>query len=71
MAQVFNPWTDPPKLTGDLASFEMSEGADDAAEASHEDHMTKALQVISQQAELIAKLMASIGTGNDNEQPPG
>jgi hypothetical protein len=38
MAQIFNPWVDPPStntLTGDLASFEINgmEGPDDSGEA--------------------------------------
>jgi hypothetical protein len=68
MAQVFNPWADSPStntLTGDLASFEINgeEGPDMESEHEapmHEDAMAQALQVISQQAELIAKLMATL-----------
>jgi hypothetical protein len=69
MAQVFNPWKDPPgtgTLTGDFASIEINdmEGPDEAAHdmpaSEHADAMAQALQVISQQAELIAKLMATL-----------
>lgn len=75
MAQVFNLWKDPPTtntLTGDLASFEINDqegpqepgdsAAEDATEMSgHGDAMSQALQVISQQAGLISKLMAMLG----------
>lgn len=75
MAQVFNPWKDPPTtdtLTGNLASFEINgqEGPPEPGDAPtedstesimHGDTMTQALQVISQQADLIAKLMAMLG----------
>lgn len=72
MAQVFNPWKDPPSsntLTGDLASFEINdsespdaEGAEPEDMAEHGNPMmAEALKVIGQQAELIAKLMASLG----------
>lgn len=73
MAQVFNPWESPPTtgtLTGDLASFEINgeegpgseqEDGMPEAEGGHQDAMAQALQVISQQADLIAKLMATLG----------
>ena len=70
MAQVFNPWANPPTdgtLSGDLASFEINDmdGPEDSAEQSdsleHGAMMTQALQVISQQAALIDKLMATLG----------
>jgi len=73
MAQVFNPWKTPPTegtLTGDLASFEINDmdGPEDATdpetpehESTDSDPMTAALKVIGQQADLIAKLMATLG----------
>ena len=72
MAQIFNPWEDPPStgaLTGDLASFEINgeeapgEALDHtSSESEPEDAMmAQALAVISQQAALISKLMASLG----------
>jgi hypothetical protein len=74
MAQIFNPWADPPStntLTGDLASFEINDMEEPGTESSDEtetempEHadamMQQALQVISQQAELINKLMKSLG----------
>ena len=84
MAQIFNPWADPPTtgtLTGDLASFEINgmdgpadsgEALEDSAPESESESetetpepedmmMQQALQVISQQAELISKLMKSLG----------
>ena len=75
MAQVFNPWKDPPStntLTGDLASFEINdeessggsyeEPSSEAEAPEAEDMMMQqALQVISTQADLIAKLMATLG----------
>ena len=70
MAQVFNPWANPPTdgtLSGDLASFEINDldGPEDSAEQSdnpeHGAMMAQALQVISQQAALIDKLMATLG----------
>jgi hypothetical protein len=72
MAQIFNPWADPPStntLTGDLASFEINDMEEPGTESSDEtetempepeDAMAQALQVIIQQAELIAKLMATL-----------
>jgi len=74
MAQVFNPWKTPPTdgtLTGDLASFEINgmDGPEDSTDPETPEHeskdsnpMTEALKVIGQQAELIAKLMATLGT---------
>lgn len=79
MAQVFNPWANPPTdspLTGDLASFEIndqespaepgdspseSDSSMESESAGHGDAMAQALQVISQQADLISKLMATLG----------
>ena len=73
MAQVFNPWANPPTdgtLSGDLASFEINDmdgpedSADSAEQSDSPEHgamMTQALQVISQQAALIDKLMATLG----------
>jgi hypothetical protein len=74
MAQIFNPWADPPStntLTGDLASFEINDMEEPGTESSDEtetempEHadamMAQALAVISQQAELINKLMKSLG----------
>lgn len=73
MAQVFNPWASPPStntLTGDLASFEindMPEPTDDSEADAQEDQLEtstvlqQAMQVISQQADLINKLMATLG----------
>jgi hypothetical protein len=74
MAQIFNPWADPPTtnaLTGDLASFEINDMEEPGTESSDETEtempepedamMQQALQVISQQAELINKLMKSLG----------
>jgi hypothetical protein len=74
MAQVFNPWKDPPgtgTLTGDLASFEINDEESPEAESmehesempggGHGDAMAQALAVISQQADLIAKLMKTLG----------
>ena len=73
MAQIFNPWKTPPTentLTGDLASFEINgmDGPEDAPgsedvphESNDSDPMTAALKVIGQQADLIAKLMATLG----------
>ena len=77
MAQVFNPWANPPSdspLTGDLASFEINdqEGPAEPGDSPSEDTMeselpghgaamAQALQVISQQADLISKLMATLG----------
>jgi hypothetical protein len=74
MAQIFNPWADPPTtnaLTGDLASFEINDMEEPGTESSDEtetempEHadamMAQALAVISQQAELINKLMKSLG----------
>jgi hypothetical protein len=74
MAQIFNPWVDPPStntLTGDLASFEINSMEEPGMESSDETEteapepedamMQQALQVISQQAELINKLMKSLG----------
>lgn len=74
MAQVFNPWADSPStntLTGDLASFEINDMEEPGTESSDEtetempEHadamMAQALAVISQQAELINKLMKSLG----------
>jgi hypothetical protein len=74
MAQIFNPWADPPStntLTGDLASFEINDMEEPGTESSDETEtempepedamMQQALQVISQQAELINKLMKSLG----------
>jgi hypothetical protein len=73
MAQIFNPWADPPStntLTGDLASFEINDMEEPGTESSDETEtempepedamMQQALQVISQQAELINKLMATL-----------
>ena len=75
MAKVFNPWESPPStntLTGDLASFEINGNAgpmevgDSETETEPETPepedmmMHQALQVISQQSELISKLMASL-----------
>ena len=69
MAQVFNPWKDPPgtgTLTGDLASFEINdmespdEANHDMPASGHADAMAQALQLISQQADLIARLMATL-----------
>lgn len=75
MAKVFNPWESPPStntLTGDLASFEINdqEGPQEPGDSPQEDStemtghgnaMAQALQVISQQADLISKLMATLG----------
>ena len=77
MAQVFNPWASPPStgtLTGDLASFEINdmpspegpntgEADSEAPEAPEPEDvmMQQALSVISQQADLIAKLMKTLG----------
>ena len=77
MAKVFNPWESPPStntLTGDLASFEIN-GTDEPMEAGDSETeaeapempepedmmMQQALQVISQQADLIANLMKTLG----------
>jgi len=64
-------------LTGDLASFEINdaestestEDSEDSTEMespetempTHEDAMSKAMQLISQQADLINKLIATLG----------
>lgn len=76
MAKVFNPWESPPStntLTGDLASFEINgndgpmEAGDSETETETETPepedmmMQQALQVISQQADLIANLMKTLG----------
>ena len=76
MAKVFNPWESPPStntLTGDLASFEINgndgpmEVGDSETEPETETPepedmmMQQALQVISQQADLIANLMKTLG----------
>jgi hypothetical protein len=74
MAQIFNPWADPPTtnaLTGDLASFEINDMEEPGTESSDETEtempepedamMQQALKVISQQAELINKLIKSLG----------
>lgn len=76
MAKVFNPWESPPStntLTGDLASFEINgndgpmEVGDSETETEPETPepedmmMHQALQVISQQADLIANLMKTLG----------
>lgn len=71
MAKIFNPWESPPTtgaLTGDLASFEINDSAGpdmetEAPEAPEVEDtmMQQALAVISQQAELIAKLMKTLG----------
>ena len=77
MAKVFNPWESPPStntLTGDLASFEINgndgpmEAGDSETEAEAPETpepedmmMQQALQVISQQADLIANLMKTLG----------
>ena len=73
MAKVFNPWESPPStntLTGDLASFEINgnDGPMEVGDSETETEtpepedmmMHQALQVISQQSELISKLMASL-----------
>jgi len=62
MAQVYNPWESPPTehtLPGDLASFEINGESDVevTAEAEYGKPLQEALAVISQQSQLIARLM--------------
>jgi hypothetical protein len=67
VAKIFNPWESPPSsgaLTGDLASFEINEVADQESmqeDSGHGAIMQQALQVISQQAALIDSLMKTLG----------
>lgn len=69
MADVFNPWASPPNtgtLTGDLASFEIndmedSEDAEEPEESSEENPIAAALKVITEQSQLIARLMKMLG----------
>jgi hypothetical protein len=75
VAKIFNPWESPSSsgaLTGDLASFEINEVADQEsmqedsdemsdADTGHGAIMQQALQVISQQAALIDSLMKTLG----------
>lgn len=68
MAEIFNPWATPPTegtLSGDLASFEINdmEGPEESEHGENKGPMAEALKVISEQSQLISKLMKMLGSG--------